>query len=197
MRSSIRLVTLAAALAFAGTASACGGRIDSDKVTERPSHAHDEGADRPDHSRPSGAAMARADGNCTEDFECSEDPAAPGSLGRCWKKSPTEGSCVCLEGATMQPSGRCGITPAPSCSAQGGSCVPWATCSQRNGSQADTTASAECAGSNDTVCCVPQASCRETNIDYCYRKGTDEAYAPPCINGWITCHAGDSPDLDI
>jgi hypothetical protein len=206
MFASLRTTNLAVALTvLLGASAACGGRIDraapdeasADEAGRLPGAP--EEAEAPGQMAPSRSPNAppAAGGNaCTEDADCNENPETLQLLGTCWKANEAEGICLCREGATMQPSGRCGHAPAPSCAQQGGACSPWAACSEASGSQADALASAVC-GRQGAVCCVPTASCRQTPVTYCYKKGTDAAYVPPCINGWITCHPGDSPDLDL
>lgn len=108
------------------------------------------------------------------------------------------GTCLCREGASMQPSGRCGLAPSPTCEEQpGATCRSWASCSAAKGRSGGARANEDCSSVTDGVCCVPEVACRPSGLEYCYRKGTDAAYVPVCIHGWVTCQPGDSPDLQL
>ena len=159
-----------------------------------------------DSGRASPPAVPASGGNdCVTDAECNESPSISQLLGRCWKKPDSPegpGACLCNEGASIQPSGKCGFTaPSSSCSGAGKSCSSWGSCSGAGNHRAGVAANVACneasASGEEAVCCVPRSACRETAIPGCYQKGTDAAYSLPCINGWMTCYPGDSPDIDI
>jgi hypothetical protein len=159
-------------------------------------------------------ALPPAGGNdCSVDADCNELATTSALLGRCWKrttgpnKTDPTGSCLCLKGNTLQPSGKCARgapSPSLSCAQEGGACRDWGECTSAGGRRAGLASSRvgtskECGNEAGTEeCCVPKALCRETPIAKadCYFDGTDLAYVPVCISGWVTCLPGDSPDIN-
>ncbi len=210
-------------LVFVATAAfvilnACNGRVER-LLGDEPGATNAAGTgDAPDVS-PDAATAPAADGSttppglppaggndCTSDAECNDDPSPSPLLGRCWRKPGAEasetGACLCNVGAWIQPSGKCGLAePSLSCTEAGGRCSSWGSCAGAGNRATGTARSwSSCVvdGASDPhVCCIPSSACRETIIPDCYRKGTDAAYTLPCINGWVTCSPGDSPDIEL
>lgn len=136
---------------------------------------------------------------CVGDSDCNDDPAVSSLHGEC-----VDGQCFCREGSWMQASGRCGST-APTCTASGGTCrssteVGSGCLSVEGLRPVAASANEDCvAGGTGDVCCIEESACRSHPefVDYCYVRGSDAAYVPPCTNGWLTCAPGDSPALRI
>lgn len=182
--------------------SACGGAVASSTVpTDDP-----DASPLPEPARPADASAAGRDASeavavfpgpatepaCTDDTDCNEPGG--GAFGRCWKSQTGVTSCLCKKGGFKQPSGRCGTTPpAATCGGQGGRCMTWPACTYVDGNLASARTPSSCTG--DAICCVTE--CKATAIKDCYVHGSDAAYVPVCIAGWVSCQSGDSPDLEI
>jgi len=129
---------------------------------------------------------------CKDDTDCNEPGG--GAFGRCWTSETGASSCLCKKGGYKQVSGRCGSTPpATTCPGQGGRCASWDACTEAKGHPASVRTPSACAG--DAICCV--AGCKGTAVKGCYVHGSDAAYVPVCVAGWVTCQSGDSPDLEL
>lgn len=138
-------------------------------------------------------AVSASDPACMVDADCDEQPGS--GLGRCWLDTMgNTSSCLCRIGAYKQPSGRCAPSAPPAeCTTTGGSCTSWAVCSGTGGAR---TLATSC-GVEAQVCCVSQCKPTAVAVKGCYAHGTDAAYSPVCIGGFITCLPGDTPDLEI
>ena len=97
-----------------------------------------------------------------------------------------DNACVCNEDSFVQPDGRCGATPPPTCTLQGGTCRRGPTCGT-GAIQGSRDMDQSCGDIVAQVCCFDAGACRGTRAFVCCPDPSDGEIAPICINGWTTC----------
>jgi hypothetical protein len=160
--------------------------------------AADAGADSPTEA---GSPNHSDAGKVGSTPDASSEPAtlACATAADCNGGSCFDGICMCPENQWVQTDGRCSPTAPPSCAAQGGTCETNVPGAQKcpNGNVVRSSRGG-CGDSPEDVCCIDRAQCKGADkVTDCYVRGTDAAYVPVCINGWMTCMPGDSPNLNI
>ena len=96
--------------------------------------------------------------------------------------------CVCNEDSFVQPDGRCGPTPPPTCAIQGGSCKRGPTCTT-GAIQGSREMDLSCGDFVAQACCFDAGACQDSRAFVCCPDPGDGEIAPICVNGWTTCKA--------
>jgi len=134
---------------------------------------------------------------CFTDQQCNGDSSVSSLWGKCFY-----GVCMCNDGYTVQPSGKCHKPPPPECATQKGTCrqQPAQCLADELASALETEMS--CGDFIAATCCNKKAACngpaREAAgsgyvpVDFTCCSNM-AAHAPICVNGWQTCPKGDTP----
>lgn len=205
MRPSIALIACVAS--SLGLAIACGGITTQTTpgtadAAPAPIPSASSPVDAPNTSVKGDASPSSTDGALASDGPIDRDSGAGfacQSESDCNGGSCYQGVCMCAAGKWIQPNGRCAVTPPPSCDDQGGWCVRNAVAGQECASgTAIKHFTGGCGEAPSNFCCTDITLCRgAATVQNCYVNGTDAAYTPRCVNGWMTCDPGDSPELQI
>lgn len=135
---------------------------------------------------------------CYNDPGCNDNPATSTLLGKC-----TFGICVCNQSSYVQPSGKCGPTPPPDCTTQGGTCRQEPAICSAGELAGDQSTNMTCGDLIAAVCCAPATSCKGgvrevagagwVSVDFVCCAPNDNDPAPICVNGWKTCKSYQTP----
>jgi hypothetical protein len=125
---------------------------------------------------------------CTTDKDCNGDPSVSSLWGKCFY-----GLCMCKQGFTVQPDGKCGTKAAPDCKGQGGTCRQEPATCQAGELASGMDVDMSCGDFIPAVCCQKAGSCK--GIDFVCCMPNDAIEPPICVNGWKTCPATGMPFL--
>ena len=180
-----------------GILVACGGR-----ATDVPNGDGDAGSSGRDAATDSGGTTtdggtdASAKAACRTVQDCNEDALTSPPAGECEGEPMTiergYGVCVCRAGFHIQPDGKCGSAPLPSCTGMGGQCMQGATKCPAGMVAGSDAANMSCGDLVAAACCFEAAQCFGPFFLVCC--GPADAHNPPfCESGYLTCAPPDTP----
>jgi len=176
-----------------GILVACGGR-----ATDVPSADVDAGSTGGDAATDSGATTtdggtdARAKAACRTVQDCNEEPMTSPPAGVCDGVPGYDGVCICRAGFHIQPDGKCGSAPLPSCTGMGGQCMQGATKCPAGTVPGSEAANMSCGDLVAAACCFEAAQCFGPFPFVCCGPA-DEHIPPFCESGYLTCTPPNTP----